>query len=86
MQLLKELVTVRLEQDNVEATFRCDELGLDGARKQASPIQEVAKTILVAPEEDISDLIVATVQDEPAAAAGKRRRRRRSGRRPSSAH
>ena len=31
MQLLKQLVTVRLEQDNVEATFRSEELGIAGA-------------------------------------------------------
>lgn len=83
MQLLKELVTVRLEQENAEATFRSDELGL-GARQQASPIAEVAKPILAAPEEDVADAIEAVVQVEPIAAGGKRRRRRRSGRRSGS--
>lgn len=85
MQLLKELVTVRLEQENVEATFRSDELGLGGARQQASPVLEVAKPIVVSPEEEDADRIEAAVPEEPVAAAGKRRRRRRSGRRPSSA-
>src|SRR5215216_2718074 len=32
MQLLKELVTVRLEADDVEVTFRCNELGLGSTR------------------------------------------------------
>ena len=36
MQLLKELVTVRLDEDAGEVTFRCDELGLAGATHQPS--------------------------------------------------
>jgi cell fate regulator YaaT (PSP1 superfamily) len=85
MQLIRELVTVHLVQENVEATFRSEELGLSGALQQASPILELAKQILVQPEEDVADGTEATVEEVPVAAAGKRRRRRRSGRRPSPA-
>lgn len=85
MQLLKELVTVRLEEENVEVTFRCDELGLGGARNHASAgsaVQEVAKPALVSPEEEIAVVSAASDAKEPVASVG--RRRRRGGRRPSS--
>jgi cell fate regulator YaaT (PSP1 superfamily) len=85
IQLLKELVTVRLEQDNAEATFRSEELGLGGARHQAVVVPEAAKPLPVAPEDDTTDLVAVAVAEEPAVAAGRRRRRRRGGRRPSSA-
>jgi cell fate regulator YaaT (PSP1 superfamily) len=85
MQLLKQLVTVRLEQDNVEATFRSDELGIAGARRETSTTLEAAEPIRVVPEEDVADPIAPAPDVEPVAAAGRRRRRRRSGRRPSSA-
>ena len=82
MQLLKQLVTVHLEQDNVEAKFRSDELGIAGARRETSTTLEAAEPIRVVPGEDVADPIAPDV--EPVAAAGRRRRRRRSGRRPSS--
>ena len=85
MQLLKQLVTVRLEQDNVEATFRSGELGIAGARRETSTTLEAAEPIRVVPEEDVADPIAPAPDVEPVAAAGRRRRRRRSGRRPSSA-
>lgn len=85
MQLLKELVTVRLEEENVEATFRCDELGLGSARNRASAILEVAKPVPVAPEEETADVAALTTEEEPVVRGGRRRRRRRSGRRPGSA-
>ena len=85
MQLLKELVTVRLEGDDVEATFRSDELGLGGVRQQAIVTPEAAKPIPVTPEEDAADLVAPTAEEEPVAAAGRRRRRRRGGRRSNSA-
>jgi hypothetical protein len=85
MQLLKELVTIRLEQDNAEATFRSEELGLGGARQQVSVVPEAAKPLPVAPEEDTAALVAATVSEDPVVAEGRRRRRRRGGRRPSSA-
>jgi cell fate regulator YaaT (PSP1 superfamily) len=84
MQLLKELVTVRLEPDNVEATFRSEELGLSGARQQASMIPEAGRPIPGAPVEDVADLVAPTA-DEESVAAVRRRRRRRGGRRPRSA-
>ena len=85
MQLLKELVTVRLEPDSVEATFRSEELGLGGARRQTSEVSVPVKPIPDAPVEDVADPIVATPEEEPVATSGRRRRRRRSGRRPGSA-
>ena len=84
MQLLKELVTVRLEQDNVEATFRSEELGLSGARQQASMIPEAGRPIPVAPGEDEAEPVAPTAEEESVAAV-RPRRRRRGGRRPSSA-
>jgi cell fate regulator YaaT (PSP1 superfamily) len=86
MQLLKELVTVRLEAENVEATYRCDELGLGAARPRESMVPEPAAPLPVASADDSVDLDLPTAENEPRATAGQRRRRRRSGRRPSSAH
>ena len=83
MQLLKELVTVRLEGDNVEATFRCDELGLgDRAAEGQSWSQRRRRRLPVTSEDDVADLVAPTAENAPEAAAGRRRRRRRSGRRP----
>jgi cell fate regulator YaaT (PSP1 superfamily) len=81
MQLLKELVTVRLDEENMEATFRCDELGLGAARNQASAVLDLAKPAPVASEEETTEIAVATVAEMPVASTA-RRRRRRSGRRP----
>jgi len=86
MQLLKELVTVRLDEENVEATFRCNELGLGAARPRDSVVPEAPTPMPVTSEGDVADLVAPTVEDEPGATAGRRRRRRRSGRRPGSAH
>src|SRR5215208_13073 len=85
IQLLKELVTVRLEGDNVEATFRSDELelGVGGARPRASVIPEAPAPVLVIPEEEVADVVPPAAEDETVAASGPRRRRRRSGRRAS---
>jgi cell fate regulator YaaT (PSP1 superfamily) len=86
MQLLKELVTVRLDEENVEATFRCDELGLGTARQPESVILEAPTSPPVTSEEDVADLVVPAPDNEPGTIAGRRRRRRRSGRHPGSAH
>jgi cell fate regulator YaaT (PSP1 superfamily) len=86
MQLLKELVTVRLEEENVEATFRCDELGIGAAKPRDSVIPKEPAPMPVALEHVVADLVAPATEDEPATAAGRRRRRRRSGRRPGSAH
>jgi len=84
MQLLKELVTVRLQEENVEATFRCDELGLGAARPRESAIQEEPAPVPDTPDDNVVNLVTLTAEDEPVEAAG-RRRRRRSGRPPASA-
>jgi cell fate regulator YaaT (PSP1 superfamily) len=77
MQLLKELVTVRL-QDDTEATFRSDELGLE-SRMAIAPIETSPRL-----ESHSGDLEAAAGSAETAAAEppgpGRRRRRRRQGR------
>jgi hypothetical protein len=83
MQLLKELVTVRLEDENAEVTFRCDELGLGVANPRDMVIPESPPTPAMSGEE-IPNLIAAIAEDEPITTAGRRRRRRRSSR-PNSA-
>jgi len=85
MQLLKELVTVRLQEENVEATFRCDELGLGAARPRESAIQEEPAPVPDTSDDNVVNLVTLTAEDEPVQAAGRRRRRRRSGRPPASA-
>jgi cell fate regulator YaaT (PSP1 superfamily) len=86
MQLLKELVTVRLDGENVEATFRCDELGLGTARPRDIVAPEAPTPLPVTSEDDVADLVAPSDENVPEAATGRRRRRRRSGRRPGSAH
>jgi cell fate regulator YaaT (PSP1 superfamily) len=85
MQLLKQLVTVRLDEENVEAIFRCEELGLGRARPPESVSPEAAASPPVTSEEHIANVVVPAPENEPGAMAGRRRRRRRSGRRPGSA-
>jgi hypothetical protein len=85
MQLLKELVTVRLDEENVEVTFRCDELGLGTARQPESVILQAPTSPPVTSEEVVADLVVPAPDNEPGTIAGRRRRRRRSGRHPGSA-
>jgi cell fate regulator YaaT (PSP1 superfamily) len=86
MQLLKELVTVRLDGENVEATFRCDELGLGTALPRDIIAPEAPAPLPVTSEDDVADLVAPSDENVPEAATGRRRRRRRSGRRPGSAH
>jgi cell fate regulator YaaT (PSP1 superfamily) len=78
MQLLKELVTVRLP-DATEATFRSDELGLE-ARLASSPVETSAR---VESEKSAAEVVVESADgptnDEPPGPA-RRRRRRRQGR------
>ena len=81
MQLLKELVTVRLEPDNVEATFRCDELGMGSARAQSSAIVDVAAIIPAEVEQVDSESVENAEGQDPSTETIRRRRRRRGGRR-----
>jgi cell fate regulator YaaT (PSP1 superfamily) len=82
MQLLKELVTVRLDEEEVEVTFRCDELGLGSPGHQPGVIPKVAKPVSVPPEDIIASLDSTPGGEEPTPESGRRRRRRRA-RRPS---
>ncbi len=89
MQLLKELVTVRLEDESVEATFRCDELGLGGGRNQASAVLEVAAPTSVEPSVEPEDVMAEvgapSIAEESVASAGRRPRPRPRSPPPSTA-
>ena len=87
LHLLKELVTVRLDDEAGETTFRSDELGLQASPAPApapaprpEPVMVVEPPVL-SPEAEILEAIVPAVPSEPAPA--KRRRRRRGSKRGS---
>lgn len=85
LHLLKELVTVRLDDEAGEATFRNDELGLQAPPAAApaprpEPVMVVEQPIL-SPEAEVLEAIVPASPGEPAPA--KRRRRRRGSKRGS---
>ena len=77
MQLLKELVTVRLDEQDVEVTFRCDELGLTAAAHQANEIREAERPISVPADGESVYAPPTTANGELVPAASRRRRRRR---------
>ena len=81
MHLLKELVTVRLDQDNTDVTFRSDELGLGAARAAPAPAPTHAPDPVAAVAEPAVDEVLSAPSEEIPAAPVRRRRRRRSGRR-----
>jgi cell fate regulator YaaT (PSP1 superfamily) len=87
MHLLKELVTVRLDEAETEATFRCDELDLTPPKaRESAPVQTVLEAGQPVPSGAESD--ADRPRDEvnvEAATPARRRRRRRSGRRGGSA-
>jgi cell fate regulator YaaT (PSP1 superfamily) len=76
MHLMKELVTVRLQEEDVEVTFRCDELGLGGSRDSATN-----RAPSGAPQRPEA-VPIDPVPPADADAGSRRRRRRRGGRRP----
>lgn len=83
MHLLKELVTVRLEQDNSEVTYRCDELGLAAPRSAPAapaPAARAAEPVL-SPEAAALEAIVPATGDEEQTSAPRKRRRRRGSKR-----
>jgi len=84
MHLLRELVTVRMEDDNSEVTFRSDELGMGASRAQASALpvlQPLTVPLANISEQAALEIIVPPLSQGPEAGTAKRRRRRRSGRR-----
>jgi cell fate regulator YaaT (PSP1 superfamily) len=85
LHLLKELVTVRLDDEAGEATFRSDELGLQ-APPAAVPAHRpepamVAEQPVLLTEAEVLEAIVPAPVEEPVPA--KRRRRRRGSKRGS---
>jgi cell fate regulator YaaT (PSP1 superfamily) len=82
LHLLKELVTVRLENENSDVVFRAEELGL-GAEKAASRPVAVPTTAAAAASDEVEAPAEpgATDDTEAAPSSGRRRRRRRGGRR-----
>ena len=85
LQLLKELVTVRLDDEAGEATFRSDELGLQALpvptpAPRPEPVAVVEQPVL-SREAEVLEAIVPAPSDE--AAPAKRRRRRRGSKRGS---
>ncbi len=85
LHLLKELVTVRLDDEAGEATFRNDELGLQAQpvavpAPRPEPVMVVEQPVL-SPEAEALEAIVPASSGEPSPA--KRRRRRRGSKRGS---
>jgi cell fate regulator YaaT (PSP1 superfamily) len=87
MHLLKELVTVRLDDDSSEVTFRCDELGLGSARSNSTPTLTglPVEAPSISREQQILETIVPPIPQDDEARTGRRRRRRRSGKRGAAA-
>jgi cell fate regulator YaaT (PSP1 superfamily) len=78
MHLMKELVTVRLDADDSEVTFRSDELNL-GAQPARPAVVDPAP--LAVPETLAGSMAATNGADGRAGSTGRRRRRRRGGRR-----
>jgi cell fate regulator YaaT (PSP1 superfamily) len=79
MQLLRELVTVRLDDKHAEVTYRCEELGLGSAPNRVASVGEANGLGETAVAAEIADIEPAVV--EPPNQSSRRRRRRRGGRR-----
>lgn len=78
MHLLKELVTVRLDEENRDVTFQSEELGLATPRQRAaqpvpSPVLQQTESPGPALDENSAK---QTVEQEPGEGHGRRRRRR----------
>lgn len=83
LHLLKELVTVRFENQSSDVVFRAEELGLGSGKlaaqpAPAEPVPEPAP-IVDSPVDGEEDEVEET--EKPDAGSGRRRRRRRGGRR-----
>jgi cell fate regulator YaaT (PSP1 superfamily) len=82
MHLLKELVTVRLEENGSEVTFRSEELGLGSRGAAAGPATTPpAVEPDTSPPGDETDAIAGGSGAPEPPTPGRRRRRRRPGRR-----
>jgi cell fate regulator YaaT (PSP1 superfamily) len=83
MQLLRELVTVRLQIDNTEVTFRSEELGFGASPNQSRPLSAPAPMRLEPEVEASPDGGAGGEGSERSGDAGasRRRRRRRGGKR-----
>jgi cell fate regulator YaaT (PSP1 superfamily) len=81
IHLLKELVTVRLDDSDEEITFRGDELGLGTRREVAAPLPaQVVAPESVEPAPTVDGVESAPAVTENSAGTRKRRRRRGKGR------
>lgn len=82
IHLMKELVTVRLDADNAEITYRADELGLGSAGATVGPGQASTRAMEVPKDGSEGGDQVTTPRAGEAGAEGapRRRRRRRGGR------
>jgi cell fate regulator YaaT (PSP1 superfamily) len=83
LHLLKELVTVRLENENSDVVFRADELGLGSGKAQTrSAVPAMVEESLPAGEAPPVEVDAGNGESDTAATGtGRRPRRRRSGRR-----
>jgi cell fate regulator YaaT (PSP1 superfamily) len=81
MHLLKEIVTVRLDDDNAEATFRCDELDLGTQQAPSIAAQAEADRDRAAVEATAPLDAAPNATESGSGSLGRRRRRRRAGRR-----
>jgi hypothetical protein len=80
LQLLKQLVTVRLNEDNTDHVFRSDELGFSKPEPKA-PRTEAPRTLSEPGDLQSESGAPDTSDGDPALErAGGRRRRRRRGR------
>ncbi len=85
MQVLKELVTVRLDQDRTEVTFRSDELDFGPLPSSRASDLNLSAGSTAIEESTVPETVVSVIEavEETSPAAGRRRRRRRGGRRGS---
>jgi len=79
MQLLKELVTVRLDEQDVEVTFRCDELGLSEPAHHPTQDPDGGKPVFDPAEGESAAPPPPAAEAECMPAASRRRRRRGRG-------
>lgn len=81
LHLLKELVTVRLADDNSEVTFSADELGLGSQRARTNVAQPAAQPVVLSEPLRPPAIVEDEEPSSPATPEGAPKRRRRRGKR-----